>query len=134
MALVALAEFEERLGRTLTDAAEISRANAALDDASTVVLEAGDSTWTDADVPDAAATVVLTVARRVFENPEGATQKSVGDLSVSYGSVSSGSVANPLELTSKERRRVRKAADIALTSVTLASPYGTYADDEWLTL
>lgn len=134
MALVVLAAFEDRLGRTLTDLDEIDRANAALEDASTVVLEAGDSTWDETTVPDAAATVVLTVARRVFENPEGATQKSVGDLSVSYGSVSSGSVANPLELTSKERRRVRKAADIILTSMTLASPYGTYADDDWLTL
>lgn len=134
MALAALTEFEARLGRTLVDTDEISRAETALDDASTVVLEVGDDTWTAENVPDAAATVVLTVARRVFENPEGATQKSVGDLSVSYGSVSSGSVSNPLELTSQERRWVRKAADIALTSVTLASPYGTHADDDWLTL
>lgn len=134
MALVALTDFEDRLGRTLTDAAEISRANAAIEDASTVVLEVGDSTWTSADVPDAAATVVLSVARRVFENPEGATQKSVGDLSVSYGSVSSGSVANPLELTSRERRRVRSAAGLTQTSITLVSPYGTYADEAWLEL
>lgn len=134
MALVDQAAFEERLGRTLTDTSEIARANAALEDASTVVLEVGDDTWTSADVPEAAATVVLSVARRVFENPEGATQKSVGDLSVSYGSVSSGSVANPLELTSRERRRVRSAAGLTLTSMTLVSPYGTYADESWLEL
>jgi hypothetical protein len=127
MALVALSEFTDRLGRTL-DVTETPRANAALEDASTVVLDAGDSTWTEVDVPDPVKTVVLAVARRVFENPEGATQKSVGDLSLSYGSNSDGGgrSQSALTLTSAERRTVRRAAGLTTSgSVTLVSPYTT---------
>lgn len=132
MALVDVAEFTARLGRTL-DATETTRAINAIEDASRLVLDVGDSTWTDVDVPDVVATVVLQVARRAFDNPDGATQKSMGDASVSYGSAGDGrSSPGALYLTKDERRAVRKAAGTTPTAVTLESPYGTYATDVWL--
>lgn len=133
MALVDITAFEDRLGRPMTDTSEIVRATSALEDASTLVLDEGDATWTADTAPDIVKTIVLTVARRVFENPEGASQKSVGDASVSYRPTSRDG-APQTELTTHERRRVRKAAGIALTSMTLSSPYGPYADTAWLEL
>ncbi len=83
------------------------------------MLGEGDSTWTDADVPDAVATVVLQVARRVFDNPTGVSQKSIDDYSVSYGSVSAGAAY----LNRSELRIVRKAGDTNFTAVGYESPY-----------
>lgn len=132
MALVDTSELTARLGRSL-DGTETTRAANVLEDASRLVLNVGDSTWTDDDVPDVVATVVLQVARRAFENPDGVTQKSVGDASVSYGGArQGGSTDGALYLTKEERRIVRKAAGVDLTAVTLESPYGTYTTDVWL--
>lgn len=131
MALVDVSEFTARLGREL-DATETVRAISALEDASRLVLDVGDSGWTADDVPDVVATVIMQVARRAFENPDGATQKSVGDLSVSYGSTQNAAAVGALRLSREERRTVRRAADLTATSVTLESPYGTYPSDVWL--
>lgn len=113
MALVSVTEFEARLGRSLSGA-EMARAEAVLDDASAIVLSEGDSTWTDATVPGAVAAVLLTAARRAFDNPDGAGQKSTGDVSVSYRQVG---------LARAELKIIRRAAGRSSISTTLVSPY-----------
>lgn len=123
MALVTVAGFEARLGRTLTGT-ELARAQAVLDDASAIVLHEGDATWTDTTVPAAVAAVLYRAARRAWDNPDGSSQKSIGDVSVSYRQV---------ELLPAELRTIRRAAGKSNTSVTLVSPWpGT--TDEWLVL
>lgn len=111
--LTTVDEFEVRLGRAL-DVDERLRATAALGDASDLVLAVGDGTWTDATVPAAVVGVVLRAARRQFDNPTGAGQMSVGDVSVSY--------PQRTFLTRADEKVVRRAAGKP-TAVTLVSPY-----------
>lgn len=102
MALATTAEFQSRLGRTLTGA-DLTRAQAALDDASSIVLPLGLSTWTVDTVPDDVSAVVLRLARRMFDNPDGARQTSIGNFNVAYPSGHDW-------LTDAERRLIRRAA------------------------
>lgn len=108
-AFAALEQFAARLPGGI-DAADETRAQAALDDASALIrLEAG-KTWTtddelDDDVPDIILTVCVAAARRAFNNPDGVRSESTGSYSVSLAD-SSGDVY----LTKAERGHVRRAA------------------------
>jgi hypothetical protein len=110
--LATLAAMGDRLGVTLDpSSADGIRATAALNDASSVVRTVARRTWVDEDgnlepVPPVVEQVVLAAAIRVFRNPDGFAQASVGDVSVSYGSRPGGSVF----LTREEKRAVMVAA------------------------
>lgn len=88
-ALATLEQLADRLGMAVDELNE-ARAQAALDDASVLVRSETGFTWVDAegelieDVPDIAVAICLAVAKRAYENPSGATQKTVGDVSVTY--------------------------------------------------
>lgn len=118
--LASTSELATRLSTTF-DTGQENRAAALLEDASALVLDEGDPTWTSQSVPDRVKTVVLQVAQRVWVNPEGAAQTSIGSYSVSYGgrSASQGAVS----LTKPERRAVRRAAGRSPLSVTLVTPW-----------
>lgn len=47
--------------------------------------------------PDAVKAIVLTLAGRLMLNSDGVTQKSIGDVSVSYGAATTGPALAPLE-------------------------------------
>lgn len=114
MTLPAFATLEQLAARIpggIRDADE-ARAQAALDDASTLIRSevSPHAGWTtaealDADVPDIVVMVTLWAARRSYENPEGVSEESLGQYSVSLGNSSS-----DVYLTAAERRHVRKAA------------------------
>lgn len=87
--LATVAELEARLGVPAGSlvAEDLARATADLDDASIVVAAYGDRNWTDADgahpIPAAAHVVVLRLARRMWDNPEGLSYEALGDHTMS---------------------------------------------------
>ena len=115
--LPALVSLEDLVARLVTEPAsggEEARAQAALDDASTLVRSVAGETWVDdenelvEDVPDPVQTVVLAAAKRAYLNPEGHAQKSNDDVSVTYArDAASGGVF----LTAAER-------DMVITAVS----------------
>jgi hypothetical protein len=96
-ALATADDFAARLGRALTEGEAIQVA-ALLVDASTLVRRAAGLSWVDDaealtdDIPDDVIVITLNAARRAFDNPQGATQKSVDDVSVSYSRASAAGV------------------------------------------
>lgn len=117
--LATIADFEARLGLNLA-AADVARAEAALEDASDLVLDEGDPDWTSATVPRRARQIVLSVALRVWRNPDGLSQSSVGDVSVSYSRTG---VQGAIYLTKAEQRAVRKAAGRSFRAAQYQDPY-----------
>lgn len=93
--LATVAQFEARLGEAAGSLAgpDLDRATANLEDASEIVLTVGDPTWTDAaganPVPSAAQVVVLRLARRFWDNPEGLSYEALGDHVTSRAAASS---------------------------------------------
>lgn len=65
-----ISAFQDRLGRGLRPGAETARASAILDDVVSLAESEARTTWADEEaMPRDARTVVLTAARRVFDNP-----------------------------------------------------------------
>lgn len=82
--LVNAADFSDWLGRSF-EASELPRAEAVLLRVSSLVRSrAGGRTWENEEVPGEIATVVLTVASRVWNNPNAARQQTAGPFSESY--------------------------------------------------
>jgi hypothetical protein len=98
-ALASLEELAARLGVAVWEL-DVARAQATLDDASALVRSEVSLNWVDSEgelgtVPDVAASICLASARRAYENPTGATQRTVGDVSVAHPA--------PAYLTTEER-------------------------------
>lgn len=94
-----------------------ARAQAALDDVSSLIRAHAGKTWVtedaiDADVPDIVTTVCLRAAQRAFTNPSGVTSESAGPFSTSYANSSS-----DVYLTAQEKTLVRQAAGKSSVSV-----------------
>lgn len=83
---------------------DIARAEAALDDASTLIRAEAGKDWAS-DFPDIVFTVTLRAALRAFTNPAGLQQESVQGWSGSFANSST-----DVYLTSNEKRLVRAAA------------------------
>lgn len=105
----AVALLEARLGYPAgtLDGEDKVRAEAALDDAATLILAevsaARAAVW-EADAPKVVALVALKAARREFENPRGLKAEALGEHSVDIAE-SSG-----VYLTAREIAQVRRAA------------------------
>lgn len=115
--LAVVADLDELLEVDVTDT---DRAEALLASASTLVRALTGSAWVDANgdliwtattdanlqlVGDALTGVTVAAAARAYRNPSGETQKSVADVSVSYGSNAAGGVY----LTVDEKRTLADA-------------------------
>jgi hypothetical protein len=101
--------LETRLGlpHNTLDGEDKARAEAALEDATTLALaEVSDSKATvwQSNAPGVVALVILKAARREYDNPEGFAQESLADHSVTLGE-SSG-----VYLTGREIAQIRRAA------------------------
>lgn len=113
-------DLERRLGKPL-EGLDRDRAEALLEDASAIIRAvARGRAWPD-PVPDVVRTVCIAMALRAWLNPEGVRQQSLGDLSMTFGSVETG-----VAMTEEERRLIRGAAGfgIALDSIQLTSGWG----------
>jgi len=117
VAFASIRDLEIRLGHTLAGA-ERDRATALLSDASAMIRAVARSDWEDP--PPIITTICLTMATRAWHNPEGVRQQTLGDLSMTFGSVETG-----VFLTPDERRLIRMAAGfgVELGSVQLTSGY-----------
>lgn len=133
---VDLEALADRLGIVLdVHEAEGLRAFRALEDASTLIRSEAGMDWVDdhdalEDVPDIIETITLAVAMRGFKNPDGFTQASTGDVSVSY---SRDGGAASIFLTRAERRAVRKAGgQSSINSIPIESTYLDGADPRYV--
>ena len=109
-----------------------------LDQASELVRATAGKTWTDeatgvvSDVPRRVRAIVIDVAYRAFTNPEGLSQRSIGDSSKSWDRAGreGGQI---VYLTDDERRAVRAAGgSSSMIVATLVSPYsGDAGGDAW---
>ncbi|GGQ07763.1 hypothetical protein BKA00_007426 [Actinomadura coerulea] len=81
MLLASVAQLEARLGLPVGSLAaeDLARATAVLEDASAIILTIGKPTWTDVTIPEVARVVVLRLARRMWDNPEGLSYEAMGD-------------------------------------------------------
>lgn len=104
MALITTDDLDDRK-ISYTDAAE---ANAAIDDASALVVDHVKPELDDATpetAPAAVKAVVVNMVRRGLTNPRGLAQESLGDYSYSSG----GEQAASIYMTRREKRIVRRA-------------------------
>lgn len=120
--LATIEQLEARLGRQLTDPAEIDRANALLEDASSLVRFEAHTDWIDPDTglpvppPDVAVTITLASATRAWYNPAQVQSEQLGAAMVRFGDV---------WLTGAEADRLaRLGGTSGLTSVELTGGYG----------
>jgi hypothetical protein len=129
----------ESLGRKLgyvPEGLEADRAGDMLDAASTLIRDLAEKTWVEADtgvleaVPRAIVRICVEAAYRAFGNPEGLSQRSIGDSSKSYDRAKREG-GEAVYLTDAEKRRVLAAAVTSSpTVVTMVSPYsGDPLDD-----
>lgn len=118
MTLPALAELDDLTARLEGELSgtELTRAQAALDDASTEVRFAAGTSWVDDDdelvddIPDIVVKTTLEVAARGFLNPaDGTRQESLGDHAKTLDS------QQGIYLTDEEAAKVRAAAGTAVT-------------------
>lgn len=128
--LATVAELETRLGLdtgTLADT-DLARATAAIADASTLVRVQGRVPWVDATgnpiAPDAVVVVVLQVALRVYNNPNGYTSETVSADGATYSN-SNNQQALGIYLTAEELRTVQEAAELAAAGTGTRAWRGT---------
>jgi hypothetical protein len=121
--LASVADMEARLGRSLTDPAEVARAQALLDDASALVRFETNQSFLDpitgdiaTDLPDIVVTITVNAALRGWYNPAGIEASQVGAVSVRYGSS---------WLTSSEREQLAlMTRGKGVTQATLIGSFG----------
>jgi hypothetical protein len=129
--LVAIDDLEPWLGRALSGD-DLARAEAVLSAVSALIRAETGRTWTTdnttlAEVPGDVQAIVLQVAQRVFENPNGARQMSLGSYSISYGA-STGLYLDAAERAMLARYRTA-ARGLWSLSVTRDDPI---ADTVWV--
>lgn len=126
--LASLGDLQDRLGHPLAES-ELSRAHAALDDASALVRAVAGQSWLDAttgelaEVPDAAVSITLAAARRAFDNPDGYVSETIGDYSYTRAGPSAGGEVGGAYLTEEERAVLRgMSAASGLGTLTVVRP------------
>ncbi len=117
-------DYEARFGPLAGD--EQSIVDTLLGDASELVLgavEGAGATWVtdeDGEVPRAVVYTCVSMVRREFQGGDGVSREQLGDYAISYRT----NGPTNLELTSHERRVVRRAAGLSSArAVTLESPF-----------
>lgn len=116
--LASLEALSTRLGISPpldAETADGARAAAALDDASAMVRAEAGLDWLDGEeedtldplLPDIVVSITLAAAARTYRNPDGFSQASTGDVSISY---SREQQSSSVYLTKSEVRAIRRAA------------------------
>lgn len=128
--------FVKKLGYTPSEE-ERDRAESLLGEASELIRDVAGKTWADATtkaldpVPSRIANICVAAAFRAFGNPEGLSQRSLGDSSKSYDRTGREG-GEDVYLTEAEEKSIRKAASASsMISVTLVTPYNVEPVDPW---
>jgi hypothetical protein len=134
--LATVEDLRRKLGY-LPEDTERDRAEHLLDEASELIRDKAGVTWTNAttgaleSVPRRVRLICVAAAYRAFTNPEGLTQRTIGDSSKAYDRTKREG-GEDVYLTDAEVRTVRKAAGTSsLVSVTLVSAYEASLMDPW---
>jgi hypothetical protein len=134
--LATVEDLRRKLGY-LPEDSERDRAEHLLDEASELIRDKAGVTWTNAatgaleSVPRRVRLICVAAAYRAFTNPEGLTQRTIGDSSKAYDRAKREG-GEDVYLTEAEVRTIRKAAGTSsLVSVTLVSPYESSLTDPW---
>lgn len=136
--MASLATYDEFVIWMGRDVDNSERAQAILDAASTLVRSHSGRAWVDDGTPDtdltatqldAARTVVLMVAQRVYNNPDGVTQQAAGPYSKSVAAWA----AYGLELTAAEKSliAVNSGGIPGLSSIRVVAP-AEAAGSRWM--
>lgn len=130
-----LAGFERlvrKLGYTPADS-ERERAESLLCEASELIRDVAGKTWTNTTtgalegVPVRIANICVAAAFRAFGNPEGLSQRSIGDSSKSYDRTGREG-GEDVYLTDAEEASIRRADETGgMVNVTLVTPYNIEA-------
>ncbi len=104
-------DLSARLPGGLSDD-DLTRAEAALSDASALIRAEAGKTWVDdllalSGVPDVVVSITIAAARRALTNPDGVTSESVQDYSRAFAATSASA---DIYLTRGEKSLVRRAA------------------------
>ena len=116
-----------KLGYTPEDA-EADRAEHILSEASDLIRDVAETDWVDdngvlSGVPRRVAQICVAVAYRAFNNPDGLTQRTIGDSSRSFDRAKREG-GEAVYLTEAEEKAIQKAAGASgMVSVTLVSPF-----------
>lgn len=119
------------------DDAERARGEYLLDEASELIRDVAGKTWSDEDdvpaaVPRRVARICIAAAARAFDNPEGLTQRVIGDSSKGYDR-SGREGGEVVYLTDAEKADIVKAAGgSGFVAITLTSPYSGDLVDPWV--
>lgn len=114
---VSLATFEARYAGTIP-AADESRLEALLSDASALVSELAGTDYETVAAPATIISIVCEMVRRVYDNPNGLQGETIGDYTWRGGAATS----SGLYLTAQESRTIRRAAGrLGVGSITLTS-------------
>ena len=124
-----LAALSAKLGYT-PEGAEANRATHLLDEASELIRDVAGKTWVGTDgelaaVPRRVRLICVAAAYRAFTNPEGLSQRTIGDSSKSFDRTKREG-GEDVYLTAAEEAAVRKAAGESgggLMTVTMVSGY-----------
>ena len=140
-ALADTSALETWLGVSFSGSEE-TRAAAVLDAVSSLVRSEAGRTWEGETVPDDIATVVVQVAARVFNNPDGYTSERIDDYSYQVAANQVGLYLTPGEARIVGRYRAQprglwslattrddSAADTAYVPVIGGPPFPWYASD-----
>jgi hypothetical protein len=124
--LVGFARLVAKLGYTPEDE-ERARAESILGEASSLIRDVAGITWTNEttnallEVPHRVRQIALSVVYRAFTNPEGLTQRTIGDSSKSFDR-SKREGGEAVYLTEAEEKAIQKAAGTSgMVQVTLIS-------------
>jgi hypothetical protein len=113
--LATIDDLAEWLGSTVASL-DIARAEAVLSAVSSLVRSEANRTWENEGAPEDIRVVTLQASARMYRNPEGFVQKSIGDVSVSYGGRSS-LILLPEEraIIARHRRTLQGLGTISVT-------------------
>ncbi len=129
MSIASVTQLSDRIpgGISLDDE---TRAQALLDDVTTLVNAEAQTEWTDADAPDVVVTVCLAAARRAWSNYDGKIAETIGGYSYRVADTA----ATGVYLTEAEKRLVRRAAGIAEAGVTTVTLNPDFEGTDWVYL
>lgn len=94
-------------------AADEDRAQAVLDDVSTLINAEAEGAWDSDTPPDVVVTICLAASRRAWVNPDGKVSETIGGYSYRVPDAT----ATGVFLTDDEKRMIRKAAGVAEAGV-----------------
>lgn len=132
--LASFGALVKKLGYTPEDE-ERDRAEDLLDEASELIRDVAGKTWLVTgsnaldDVPRRVRSICVAAAYRAMGNPEGLSQRTIGDSSKAYDRAGREGGEAVYLTTDEERAVIKAAGGSSFVAVTLTSPYsGDYLD------